>query len=88
MVFRLHDCRSLKAKRKIIKSTISRIRNHFNVSVAEIGSQDIYQRAEIGIALVGNDGRVINAKMDKILNLAEEMGLAEMIDSEMEIIHL
>jgi len=88
MVFRLHDCHSLKAKRKVIKSTISRIRNHFNVSVAEVGSQDVYQRAEIGFALVGNDGRVINAKMDKILNLAEDIGLSEMIDSEMEIIHI
>ena len=88
ITFRLHDCRSLKAKRKILKSIITRVRNRFNVSVAEVASQDAHQRAEIGFALVGNDQRLVNAKMDKILNLADEIGLAEMIDTEMEIIHI
>jgi len=88
ITLRLHECRSLPGKRKILKSIITRIGNHFNVSVAEVGSQDVYQRAEVGFALVGNDQRVINAKMDKILNLVDEIGLAEMTDTEMEIIHL
>ncbi|MBC8430432.1 MAG: DUF503 domain-containing protein [Desulfobacterales bacterium] len=88
ITFRLHDCRSLKGKRKVVKSIISRLRNNFNVSVAEVGANDIYQRAEIGFALVGNNRKVINSKIDKIFNLAEELGLAEIIDSEMEIINL
>jgi len=88
ITFRLHDCRSLKGKRKVVKSIISRLRNNFNVSAAEVGANDIYQRAEIGFALVGNDRKVINSKIDKIFNLADELGLAEIIDSEMEIINL
>jgi uncharacterized protein YlxP (DUF503 family) len=88
ITFRLHDCRSLKGKRKIVKSIISRLRNNFNVSVAEVGSNDIYQKAVIGFSLVGNNRRVINSKIDKIFNLAEELNLAEIIDSEMEIINL
>jgi uncharacterized protein YlxP (DUF503 family) len=88
ITFRLHDCRSLKGKRKIIKSIISRLRNNFNASVAEIGSNDVYQRAEIGFSLVGNDQAVVNSKIDKMVNLAENIGLAEIIDTEMEIIHL
>lgn len=88
ITFRLHDCRSLKGKRKVVKSIISRLRNNFNVSVAEVGANNIYQRAEIGFALVGNNRKVINSKIDKIFNLAEELGLAEIIDSEMEIINL
>jgi len=88
ITFRLHDCRSLKGKRKILKSIITRVRNRFNVSVAEVASQDAHQRAEVGFALVGNDQRLVNAKMDKILNLVDEIGLAEMIDTEMEIIHI
>jgi uncharacterized protein YlxP (DUF503 family) len=88
ITFRLHDCRSLKGKRKVIKSIISKLRNNFNVSVAEVGSNDIYQRAEIGFAMVGNDRTLINSKIDKIFNLADELGLAEMIDSQMEIINL
>jgi len=88
ITFRLHDCRSLKSKRKIVKSIIAQMRNNFNVSVAEVGSNDIYQRAVIGFALVGNNRTVINSKIDKVFNLADELGLAEIIDSEMEIINL
>jgi uncharacterized protein YlxP (DUF503 family) len=88
ITFRLHECRSLKGKRKIVKSIINRLRNNFNVSVAEVGSNDIHQRARIGFALVGNDRTVINSKIDKIFNLADELGLAEIIDSEMEIFNL
>ena len=88
ITFRLHDCRSLKGKRKIVKSIIARLRNNFNVSVAEVESNDIYQKAVIGFSLVGNNRKVINSKIDKIFNLAEELNLAEIIDSEMEIINL
>ena len=88
ITFRLHDCRSLKGKRKIVKSIISRLRNNFNVSVAEVGSNDIHQRAEIGFVLVGNNKAVINSKIDKIFNLADELGLAEIIDTKMEILNL
>ncbi len=86
--FRLHDCRSLKSKRKIVKSIINQIRNNFNISVAEVGSNDIHQRAEIGFALVGNNKMVINSKTDKVFNLADELKDVEIIDSEMEIINL
>jgi len=88
ITFRLHDCRSLKEKRKVVKATIDRVRNKFNVSIAEVGANDIYQRAEIGFALVGNDRTMINSKTDKIFNLADEMGLAEIIDTQMEMINL
>jgi uncharacterized protein YlxP (DUF503 family) len=88
ITFRLYDCGSLKGKRKILKSIIARTRNHFNVSMAEVAHQNARQRAGVGFALVGNDRRVINAKMDKLLNMVEEMGLAEIIDTEMEMFHL
>jgi len=88
VTFRLHDCHSLKGKRKVVKSIISRLQNAFNISVAEVGSNDIHQRAEIGFALAGNDRKVINSKIDKIFNMLDALGLAEIIDTEMEIINL
>ena len=88
ITFRLHDCRSLKGKRKVVKSIISRMRNSFNASVAEVGSNDIHQRAEIGFSLVGNDKALVNSKLDKIFNMVEGLGLAEIIDTEMELINL
>ena len=88
IILRLHDCRSLKGKRKIVKSMIGRLRNRFNVSMAEIGANDVYQRAEIGLSLVGNDASLVNSKIDKIFNMADNLGLAEIVDTRMEIIHL
>jgi uncharacterized protein len=88
IVFRLHDCNSLKGKRRVVKSIVARIRNNFNASVAEVGANDNHHRAEIGFSLVGNNRQVINAKVDKVFNLVEEMGLAEIIDTQMEIFNL
>lgn len=88
ITLRLHDCRSLKGKRKVVKSFIAQLRNHFNLSMAEVGANDAYHRAEIGFSLVGNDHSVLNSKMDKVFNMAERLGLAEIQDTELEIIHL
>jgi uncharacterized protein YlxP (DUF503 family) len=88
IVCRIHDCRSLKGKRKVVKSLIARLQNNFNASVAEVGANDVYQRAEIGFAMVGNDRAQINSKVDKLLNMAEDLGLAEIIDSETEIFNV
>jgi len=88
IVLRLHGNDSLKGKRKIVKRLIARIQQTFNFSVAEIGANDIYQRAEIGFAVVGNDKRTINSKLDKAINFVEDMNVAELIDYNMEIIIL
>jgi hypothetical protein len=88
ITLRLHECRSLKGKRKIVKSIIGQLRNKFNASVAEVGANDIYQRAEIGVSLVGNTKNLINSKLDKLFNFVDALGLAEIIDTEMEIITL
>ena len=88
ITFRIHDCRSLKEKRRIVKSLIRQVQNNFNASVAEVGAHDIYQKAQIGFSMVGTDQRVINSKSDKILNMLDGAGLAEIVDSELEIIHL
>ena len=85
---RLHECRSLKSKRKIVKSIVNQLRNKFNASVAEVGANDVHQRAEIGFSLVGNDKSLINSKLDKALNFVDMLGLAEIIDTEMELITL
>jgi uncharacterized protein YlxP (DUF503 family) len=88
ITLRLHEIHSLKDKRSVIKSIIQKIRNNFNASVAEVGSNDIHQKAEIGIAMAGSDRSVMNSKLDKVLNLVDDLGLAEIVESEIEIINL
>jgi uncharacterized protein YlxP (DUF503 family) len=88
IVLRLPGNTSLKGKRRVVKSIVSRLQNTFNASVAEVGANNVHQRAEIGLAFVGNDRRVINSKLDKALNLVETMQLAEIVDTDMEIMNL
>ena len=88
IVLRLHGNNSLKGKRKIVKSIVCRLQNSFNASVAEIGANNNHQRAEIGLAFVGNNRQVINSKLDKAFNLVETLHLAEIIDTDMEIVNL
>jgi len=84
----LSDCHSLKDKRKIVKSMIAKVQNTFNASVAETGLNDVHQRSEIGIAMMGNDRRLINSKMDQVFEFVDTLQLAEIIDTEMEIINI
>ncbi len=86
--FRLYDVHSLKEKRSIVKAIIQRLNNKFNISIAETDLNDSLDWAEIGFAVVGNDGRLINSKLDKVMNMSDDLGLAMIADSQIEIIHL
>lgn len=84
----IHDSNSLKAKRGTIRKIVTRVKNTFEVSVAEVDSQDLWQRAQLGIAVVGNDRSVLNQKLDHVLNFVESLGAAEIIDHKIELINL
>ncbi len=82
----IHDNHSLKGKRKVLKSLIDKVKNRFNVSIAEVGSNDAWQRAEIGLSAVGNDRVFINSVMDKAVNFIEGLEIAEVTDYHIELI--
>jgi len=86
--FRLFGVTSLKEKRKVVKAIISRVQNNYQAAAAETDLNDLHQSAEVGISIVGNDTRLINSRLDKIVDAVEEWGLAVITDSKMEIIHL
>jgi len=86
VTFRLYEIHSLKEKRKIVKSLVEKSRNRFNVAVAEVADQDTHQKAAIGIAVIGNDGRVLNSLLDRIIDFMEALGLADMVSREIELI--
>lgn len=88
VVFRLHGNQSLKEKRRVVKSIIDKSRHRFNVSVAEVGDQDVYQRTVIGVAVIGSDGRVLNSLLDRIVAFMESLGLADLVEHDMELIAL
>ncbi len=78
---------SLKAKRSVIKSLIARVKARFNCSIAEVGAHDLWQRARVGICLVGSDQPFINSSLDKVIDYIERLGLLEVVGSETEFVH-
>ena len=79
---------SLKGKRRVIKQVKETVLNRFGATVAEVGDLDLWQAAELGIVLVGNDKGRLNASLDRILNHVENLHTAVLLAHEMEFIHL
>ncbi len=67
----LPESRSLKAKRQVIKGLKDRIRNRFNVSVAEVEHQSLWQRATLGLAMVSEEKGYIDRTLRQVLNLVQ-----------------
>jgi uncharacterized protein YlxP (DUF503 family) len=85
IVLLIRESHSLKSRRRVVKSLIDRIRSRFNVSVADVGDQNLWQRAVIGVAVVANDGRFVNEVLSKVLSLVSSDLRAEVIDKSIEI---
>jgi uncharacterized protein len=79
---------SLKGKRRVIKSLIERVRHKFEAAVAEVGDNDLWQKARIGVALVGNDSQLLNTRLQQIMKFMENQHLVEIIDSQVELCYL
>ena len=89
ITLRLHDNRSLKGKRQVVRSLIDRLRHRFEASVAEVGDQDRLKSALIGIAVVSEGARHAAEMMDSIVEYAEsQMFEADIIDIERDVIDL
>lgn len=79
------ESHSLKDKRAVLHRILKRAQNEFNVSIAEVGDNDHWRRAKVGFAMVGNDQRFINGKIDHLLNFIGQLQIAEVINSRIEI---
>jgi uncharacterized protein YlxP (DUF503 family) len=77
---------SLKAKRQILLSLKDRLRDKFNVSVAEVGDQDLWQKAVLGIACVANEGGYVNQMLDQIVNLVRATPAVEVVQCRIELL--
>jgi uncharacterized protein YlxP (DUF503 family) len=80
------DGDSLKAKRQVLKSLKDRLRDKFNVSVAEVGDQELWQKAVLGIACVANEGSYVNQVLDQALNLIRSVPMVELIQFRIELL--
>jgi uncharacterized protein YlxP (DUF503 family) len=76
---------SLKDRRRAIKSLKQKLRNEFNLSVAEVDDEDLWQRTTLGMAVVSNDGRFADQVLAKAVDLIRQQADVELIDYQTEI---
>ena len=85
--FRLPENLSLKGKRRVLKSITTRVGNKFNVSVAEVDDQDLWQLATLGISCVSNDKRHANEVLSRVVDFITDSRFeVEILDYEIEIL--
>ena len=87
---RLHlpESQSLKEKRRVIKPIIARLRNLYNVSVAEVDDQDLWQIATFGISCVSNHSNHVDEILEKTIRfISDNFPNVEIVDHEIEIYH-
>jgi hypothetical protein len=82
------DSRSLKDKRMVVRSITSRVRQTFAVAVAEVGDQDTWQSAVIGVACVSNSARHADEVCQKVLAYVENDADGVVSNSRFELVHL
>jgi uncharacterized protein YlxP (DUF503 family) len=86
---RIPENMSLKGKRQVIKSITGKVRNKFNVAVAELDTNDVWQVATIGVACISNNKRHTNEVLSRVVNFIEAGRFdVELLDYEIEIIDI
>jgi uncharacterized protein len=81
----VRESHSLKDKRRVVRSLKDRLRQQFNVSVAETDEQDDRQRATLGLAMAGSDRRYVEGALAKAVDLVRNHPVAELLDYELII---
>jgi len=84
LTFHIPHATSLQDKRQVRRSLVDKTRQRFNVSVAEVGTQDIYQTLTLGIAVVSGDAAHARQSLDEVIRFMEEHADAELIGIDKE----
>lgn len=84
----LPEVHSLKEKRQILTKLISRTRNQFNLAIAEVGAQELWQRAELGIGFVGHDMTLLYKLIDQVLHFIDGLHIVEVLSHQTESLKL
>jgi len=80
------DARSLKDKRQILRSLKDKLRHHFNVAVAELDHQDIWQRSVVGVVSISNNNKHLEQSMRAVADESERLLGRDLVGQEFEIL--
>lgn len=87
ITFKIHIpyAQSLKEKRGVVKSIIAKIQNKFKLSVAEIGFQDQWQIALIGVAIIANESKIIEKQITRVIEFLDNQTEFEVVEIKTDI---
>lgn len=86
IAFAIPDAETPKSRRHVIGKVIERVRSKFNASVADVGDPCAWQKAVIGISVVGNEQNFVRGNMDRILTAIDELYVAPVVYRSVEVI--
>ena len=86
LTFHIPHARSLKEKRAVGRKFRDRIRARFDVSIAEVGEQDLHQKAVFGVAVVSNEAAVCDSVLEQVARAAELAEDAVLVDRSTEVV--
>jgi uncharacterized protein YlxP (DUF503 family) len=86
LVIIIQDSNSLKEKRMVLHSLKARLRNNFNVAVAQIADEDKWQKSTLAVVGVEKNRNSINSTLSRVVNSIENSGSLELVNYEMELI--
>lgn len=78
------DAQSLKDKRQILRSLKDRLRAHYNVAVAELEHQDLWQRSRVGVVSISGDGKHLEESMETIAEESERLLGRDLLSHEID----
>jgi hypothetical protein len=78
---------SLKGKRSVLRTIKARVRNKFNVSIAEAEDHDMWQRATLGISQVGTDEPFVDGALREVVRFIDDMQIVELGEERVEFLH-
>ena len=83
----LPACRSLKEKRRIVKSIVDKLKSkNMNLSISEIGSLDKWKKSELAIVVVSNETMFIRSVLDKTIHFLNENGSYQVLSTSVEVV--
>lgn len=85
LTLQIPDSGSLKSKRQVLRRVTDRVKARFNVAVAEVEDQDLWQKASLALSVVGNDRRHVDEQLEKVIHFIEEMYVAPLMARETEV---
>ncbi len=86
MELHIPESHSLKEKRQVLRSIKDRIKARFNVSVAEVDNNDLWQRASLGVSIVSNDRKFANQVLCSVADKIEQENGVVVLDCKIELI--